>query len=480
MPKSTNRYSSTLLGLAVGDALGTTLEFRARGTFEPITDMDGGGPFHLKPGEWTDDTSMALCLAESLVELGGFDPIDQLHRYCKWWRHGHLSSNGTCFDIGGTVSSALRRFEETGKREPRCGSTDPHTAGNGSIMRLAPVVLYYAKDPALAIDYAAKSSLTTHGAPEAVDACRLMAAVLIQALRGRSKREICFGPFQALDASCLAPKIAALGSGEWANKSRDEIRGTGYVVDALEAALWCFWHTTSYREAVLAAANLGDDADTTAAICGQIAGAHYGIEGIPEAWLSKLTMQKEIARFADELEVGPAPLERSYWALPGQLLAGAYPGDPQASVARSKVKRLIEAGVRVFVNLMEPDETNNQGQTFAPYDDLVAQEAAAAGVSARCVRHPIPDLGVPPAQRMREIDATLVAARDAGECVYVHCWGGRGRTGTVAGIELCRAGVATREDFVEVIRRRRRFDKGGGGSPENAGQVAFVREWVGK
>jgi ADP-ribosylglycohydrolase len=150
-----NRYRGAMLGLAAGDALGTTLEFQPRGTFEPIIDMVGGGPFGLEPGQWTDDTSMALCLAESLIEQNDFDPADQMQRYVRWWRHGHWSSTGRCFDIGNTVSHALRIFERTG--EPLAGSTDPQSAGNGSLMRLAAVVLRHARNPAEAIRLAAES-----------------------------------------------------------------------------------------------------------------------------------------------------------------------------------------------------------------------------------------------------------------------------------------------------------------------------------
>jgi len=133
------RYRGAMLGLAVGDALGTTLEFSPPGSFTPIDDIIGGGPFRLAPGAWTDDTSMALCLAESLSECGGFDAADQMRRYVRWYREGHMSSTGGCFDIGNTTRAALQRFEDTG--DPWCGSKDPRTAGNGSIMRLAPVVL---------------------------------------------------------------------------------------------------------------------------------------------------------------------------------------------------------------------------------------------------------------------------------------------------------------------------------------------------
>ena len=133
-------FQGCLLGLAIGDALGTTLEFRERGTFEPITDMMGGGPFHLQPGQWTDDTSMALCLAHSLLAQAGFDAHDQMQRYSRWRKDGYMSSNGRCFDIGMTVSEALSRYARTG--DPCAGSTNPFSAGNGSLMRLAPVAMY--------------------------------------------------------------------------------------------------------------------------------------------------------------------------------------------------------------------------------------------------------------------------------------------------------------------------------------------------
>jgi len=182
-----DRYRGALLGLAAGDALGTTLEFKAPGAFKPITDIIGGGPFALQPGQWTDDTSMALCLAESLIEKRGFDPNDQMDRYCRWWKEGHLSSTGTFFDIGGTVSSSLECYLRTG--EPFAGSTDPFTAGNGSLMRLAPVPLAFRANFGLAIHNAGESSRTTHGAPATVDACRYFAGLLLGAVGGRRKRK---------------------------------------------------------------------------------------------------------------------------------------------------------------------------------------------------------------------------------------------------------------------------------------------------
>jgi len=180
-----DRYRGCLMGLAVGDAVGTTLEFRPPGSFDPIDDMVGGGPFGLAPGQWTDDTSMALCLAESLIERQGFDPVDQLERYVRWYREGYLSSTGDCFDIGNTVADALIRFERT--HEPYCGSTDPYSAGNGSVMRLAPVSLFYAGNSVEAIEKSGESSRTTHGAATTVDGCRYLGALLMGAVNGASK-----------------------------------------------------------------------------------------------------------------------------------------------------------------------------------------------------------------------------------------------------------------------------------------------------
>ena len=172
-----DRFRGCLIGLAVGDAVGTTVEFKPRGSFAPVKDMVGGGPFSLPAGAWTDDTSMALCLATSLVEKRGFDALDQMQRYLRWREEGYLSSIGHCFDIGNATSAALSRFKHSG--DPYSGSDDPHSAGNGSIMRLAPVPMFFAGDPQAAVAYAVESSRTTHAAQECLDACRLFAAILL-------------------------------------------------------------------------------------------------------------------------------------------------------------------------------------------------------------------------------------------------------------------------------------------------------------
>ncbi|MPR00755.1 ADP-ribosylglycohydrolase family protein [Pseudomonas sp. MAFF 212408] len=290
-----DRYRGSLLGLACGDAVGTTVEFMPRGSFTPVTDMLGGGPFKLKPGQWTDDTSMALCLAESLLRKGGFDAKDQMGRYLNWWKWGYLSATGECFDIGMTVREALATFEQSG--EPFAGSTHPYSAGNGSMMRLAPVVLYFFPNAQNVRTFTIKSSCTTHAAQEAIECCVVLACAISNALSGASKDDVL-----SLSAGGLtAPKVIAIAGGEYRHKSRDEITGSGYSVASLEAAFWCFQHTDSFADAVLAAANLGDDADTTAAIVGQLAGAYYAVQGIPAGWLAKLWMRDEIQQMADAL-----------------------------------------------------------------------------------------------------------------------------------------------------------------------------------
>ena len=298
-----DRYRGCLLGLAAGDALGTTLEFEAPGSFEPLTDMVGGGPFDLWPGQWTDDTSMALCLAESLVTRGGFDPVHQLETYVRWYKDGHFSVKGHCFDIGNATRAALDRFIRT--REPYCGDPSPHAAGNGSLMRLAPAPLAFAAAPETALRRAGDSSRTTHAAAECVDACRYFAGLLLAALADLPKAAILNNEYEPAAAyfagKPFSAKMAAIANGGYKLKDPPQIRGSGYVIHTLEAALWAFHTTDTFRAGALKVVNLGEDADTTGAVFGQIAGAYYGIDGIPEEWRAKLAMRDEIDGFAVRL-----------------------------------------------------------------------------------------------------------------------------------------------------------------------------------
>ncbi len=290
-----SRATGSLLGLAVGDAVGTTLEFEERDSGDPLTDMVGGGAFALPPGYWTDDTSMALCLSDSLLERGRFDARDVMERFRRWYREGENSLTGTSFDIGNTVRDAIEQFEKT--EDPVSGSQNPTTAGNGSIMRLAPAAIFSWRDESAAVRLAVDQSEVTHRAPEALEACRLLAVILVRAIQGCGKSDLV-----KIDGEAFrCDSIKKIASGEWESKRRDEIKSTGYVVDTLEAALWSVNKTGDFREAILMAANLGDDADTVAAVAGQIAGALYGENAIPPSWRERLAWGDRIQKLAKNL-----------------------------------------------------------------------------------------------------------------------------------------------------------------------------------
>jgi len=287
-----NYFQGALLGLACGDAVGATVEFCRRGRFESLTDMVGGGKFQLKPGEWTDDTAMALCLADSLVD-NGFDPDDQMRRYWLWANEGYNSCRDYPFGMGKQISKALIRYKRNGI--PFAGETDSKYSGNGSLMRLAPVAIYYHAQLDACLINAELSSKTTHGSEECIAACRFLAAMMFYAFTGLRKGELLDASFSAVQ---LPGSMQHISAREFLYKPENEIKGSGYVVDSLEAALWAFYLTSTFEAAILAAANLGDDADTTAAICGQIAGAHYGVDAAPKAWLSRLYRADDISNIA--------------------------------------------------------------------------------------------------------------------------------------------------------------------------------------
>ncbi|WP_238154195.1 ADP-ribosylglycohydrolase family protein [Synechococcus elongatus] len=266
------------LSLAIGDALGAPVEFKKPGSFEPITGYRDGGPFNLKAGQWTDDSSMALCLAESLLACGKLDLKDNLDRYCRWWQHGENSVIGDCFDIGNGTHSALSHYLRTGEVE----AGGLNALGNGALMRMAPIPIWSNQDIADAIDLAQQSSVTTHRHPQAIALSGYFAELLVRALQGESKADLLSGHwYQHPDA-----EIVEVVRGSW--QTSTNIRAQGHALYALEAALWAFGTTTSFADCLLAAVNLGEDSDTVGAIAGQIAGAHYGLEAIPDDWIAGL------------------------------------------------------------------------------------------------------------------------------------------------------------------------------------------------
>ena len=283
-----------MTGLAVGDALGAAVEFQPQGTFEPVTDYRAGGPHGLAPGEWTDDTSMALALADSLA-AAGWDLDDQAQRYVSWWQNGEYSVVARCFDIGNATRAALSHFMQHGDAR-RSGDTAEHASGNGSIMRLAPVpIRYYELFPDSVEELARladESSLPTHASDQCRSACRYMAIVLAGLMHGLDRDEILaadWAPLLQLQrAAALHPAIAEVAAGSFRCRQPPDINGSGWVVKSLEAALWAFHKAESFEDAVLAAVNLGDDADTTGAVCGQFAGAYWAESRIPQRWRDSL------------------------------------------------------------------------------------------------------------------------------------------------------------------------------------------------
>jgi ADP-ribosyl-[dinitrogen reductase] hydrolase len=282
-----------LVGMAVGDALGTTLEFQRRDA-NRIDDMIGGGPFQLQPGEWTDDTSMALCLADSLLAVGRFEARDYATRLSAWYRDGKNSVNGRCFDIGITTRTALDRFIATN----RTGGVPNgfRSAGNAGLVRGAPTTIFCRHRFARAWTFAEAQCRVTHGAVEAISATRFFASRLWDLLNGATKEE-------ALSPRVLpvTDRVMLINAGEYKSKTRDQISSSGFVIDTLEAALWSVWTTDNFEDAVLTAANLADDADSVAAAAGQLAGALYSIDAIPERWRARLAWHDHIQGLAVKL-----------------------------------------------------------------------------------------------------------------------------------------------------------------------------------
>ncbi len=267
-----DRAIGALVGLAVGDALGAPVEFMARDSFPPVTGYRDGGPFNLKAGEWTDDTSMALGLADALLEDPLLATAKVMENWLSWYREGAYSHKGRCFDIGNQTAKALSGYAQTGMFP---GPTS--AAGNGSIMRLAPVITRHWQTPEVALQIVEKQTVLTHNNPECVAAGRAMAAILLDLMRRKT------------------PEISL------PNLARAEVKSTGYVKDTLEAALWCLRQGTNFESVALLAANLGDDSDTVGAVAGQLAGAKYGLSGIPSRLIRGLAWSERILAAATSL-----------------------------------------------------------------------------------------------------------------------------------------------------------------------------------
>ncbi|CAF1146422.1 unnamed protein product [Adineta steineri] len=390
-PEVLDRIKGSLVGLAVGDALGASVEFRPRQYLleHPVHDMKSGGTWGLDAGQWTDDTSMALCLASSLISRNDFDPYDQMVRY-KWWhKHGYLSSTGQCFDIGNATRASIEEFYrrqnelkrkykihtdlEVDQLSPELLKKEKFdvycsrqgVAGNGALMRLAPVPLFFYQVPPLAVELSGRSGRLTHGDDVAIDACRYYGALIVAAVRGESKEklldeyfyddhQVWFGTYP------LHETIVNIARGSFKKRRGydDGIRGKGHIVWTLEAALWAFWSTESFDAGALAAVNLGDDTDTTAAIYGQLAGAFYGYQNISPKWRSILYARDLITCIAEWTE---------YLSYSENKIAG------HERIARSRISSVDRSQQQGRINLVQPNESgsanNNKSKPPAKPDN---------------------------------------------------------------------------------------------------------------
>jgi len=272
------RFVGTLFGLAVGDAVAAATQFRRAGSFSPIGDMIGGGPFDLPRGAWSDDTAMALCLAESLLECSGFDARDQVQRYGRWQQEGYLSSTGQC--VGITANTARSLAIAKWRRVVFPGSFDPEQLDPEPLSRVGSIALYYFASPETTLQQSAESSRTTCQAPAVLDACRQLGRALNAALSGQPKADILADVTPITEAAAHTNNTAAT---------------------ALAAAFWAFGSTDNFRDAVLHAANVGGNSDVVASVCGQLAGAHYGLSAIPPSWRNGLMHKDLIEGYADRL-----------------------------------------------------------------------------------------------------------------------------------------------------------------------------------
>ncbi len=293
------RFQGALLGLAVGDALAAHTQFRKPGTFAPVGDILGGGPFDLPRGAWTDDTAMALLLAESLLEREGFDAQDQVNRYVRWQREGYGSATGQCVGIAANVARALATAQY--KHQPFSGSHDPAQLDKDPLSRVAPVVMYFFADAPAAVSRAAEAARITAQAPVVLDSVRLLAAMLRQALAGRDKPAVLKPPREGWTTPTTRPEVLRVYEGSYTQAKPPEISGGGHIVQALEAALWAFHRSETFREGALLAANLGRDSDVVAAVYGQLAGAYHGVSAIPGIWRNSLMKNEVVIDTADRL-----------------------------------------------------------------------------------------------------------------------------------------------------------------------------------
>ncbi len=296
MKISRGQIKGVIFGHSVGDALGVPVEFLSREELSrsPVTDMMGYGTYPYPKGTWSDDTSMSLA-ALDVLSCGYSDLDEIMENFIKWYKDGEYTPAGICFDIGSTCARAINTYLENGRDAYACGQNTEQANGNGSLMRIHPFVLYIAsmRDEMTREDVSLinRASSLTHSHPRSSAGCIIFASVLLELLKEPVKNSVYAG---IKKSSLLFPSLkeakhySRLFNEDFKNIEIDEIKSSGYVVDTLEAAIWCILNTDSYHDCVLKAVNLGDDTDTVGAVAGALAGALYGFEGIDKSWIDAL------------------------------------------------------------------------------------------------------------------------------------------------------------------------------------------------
>jgi ADP-ribosylglycohydrolase len=521
-----DRYRGCLLGGAVGDALGAAVEFDDIATIRRRFGVEGildPAEAYGRVGAITDDTQMTLFTAEGLLQAGDRagrglgDPARDLWcAYRRWLRtqgvtgpscdqpapleHGELHRIAVLRSRrapGTTCLSALRR-----KPKLRGGHAFPvadnSSKGCGGVMRAAPCGLVNG-DETRAFGLGVRSAALTHGHPSGHLAAGALAFIVRAICDGRALGDAVDGAIHALrvrdgsdevrDALVHARDLAA------ADPRRGDVAalGEGWVAEeALAIAVYCaLSHADNLAAAVRRAANHSGDSDSTAAITGNIMGAMLGTGAIPAGWLEALELRSTIERLAtalhDRFVLGrrdvdwgrcgdasePAPPHDAYWVSPGRLLAGPYPGAKYGVEAEAKLEDFLDLGVTCFIDLTEAGESG-----LEPYAPLLRTLAERRGAQVTHRRLPIRDLDVAPPQHMRAIQEAIAGALDAGEVVYVHCWGGVGRTGTVIGCHLVERGEHSGREALAALKELRRFTwRAHRVSPETRAQRAMVQQW---
>lgn len=299
-----DKYQGCLLGLAIGDALGVPAEFKKVGEFEPITDYRYCEHFDLPPGHWSDDTAMALCLAQSLIEKQGFDAVDQMQKYKQWFETGYCSSTGRAVGVGQNIMRALLNYRDGD--DPYAAVETHHSEGNGSLMRIAPIPLYFRNDPVIALKNAALSSQITHTAKVCTDSCGYYAGLIVGALNGASKDELLSELYCPIPnywtENELAQEVATVARGSFKDPDLSYTSASGHVVKTMETALWGFYTIDTLEEGMLKVINLGGDTDTVGAVYGQLAGAYYGLSDIPEQWVERVASRDVLQNITTKLK----------------------------------------------------------------------------------------------------------------------------------------------------------------------------------